>query len=87
MCLHVPHFIILDRCFISAVVGDIWDARTRGKAMLLFAVSPFAGPALGPVVAGWMAVSGVSWRWLFWVLAMFVSLSPHIHDHSLPAFL
>ncbi|KAI0257436.1 major facilitator superfamily domain-containing protein [Lactifluus subvellereus] len=58
----------------GAVVGDIWDAKTRGKAMLLFAVSPFAGPALGPVVAGWMAVSGVSWRWLFWVLTMFASL-------------
>ncbi|KAI9462440.1 MFS general substrate transporter [Lactarius psammicola] len=58
----------------GAVVGDIWDAKTRGKAMLIFAVSPFAGPALGPVVSGWMAVAGVSWRWLFWVLTMFAGL-------------
>jgi MFS family permease len=55
-------------------VGDLWDAKTRGKAMLLYAVSPFAGPALGPVVSGWISVSGVSWRWIFWVLTMFVSL-------------
>jgi MFS family permease len=52
-------------------VGDIWDVKTRGKAMLLFAVSPFAGPAIGPVVSGWIAVGGASWRWIFWVLTMF----------------
>jgi MFS family permease len=61
--------------FVSGVVGDIWDAKTRGKAMLLFAVSPFAGPALGPVVSGWISVGGASWRWIFWVLTMFVSQS------------
>ncbi|KAI0283386.1 major facilitator superfamily domain-containing protein [Russula aff. rugulosa BPL654] len=58
----------------GGVVGDLWDVKTRGKGMLLFAVSPFAGPALGPVVSGWMSVSGVSWRWLFWVLTMFSGL-------------
>jgi len=58
----------------GALVGDIWDPKTRGNAMLLFAISPFSGPALGPVVAGWIAVSGASWRWIFWVLTMFVSL-------------
>ncbi|KAF8269310.1 major facilitator superfamily domain-containing protein [Lactarius quietus] len=55
----------------GGVVGDIWDAKTRGNAMLIFAVSPFAGPSLGPVVSGWLAVYGASWRWLFWVLTMF----------------
>ncbi|KAI0067788.1 MFS general substrate transporter [Artomyces pyxidatus] len=58
----------------GGLVGDIWDAKTRGKAMLLFAVAPFAGPALGPVVAGWIAVGGASWRWLFWVLTIFAGL-------------
>jgi len=58
----------------GGVVGDIWDAKTRGKAMLLFAVSPFAGPALGPVVSGWIAVGGASWRWIFWVLTIFTSV-------------
>ena len=41
--------------------------------MVLFAVAPFAGPALGPVVSGWIEVGGASWRWLFWVLTIFVS--------------
>ena len=68
--------------FTSGVVGDIWDAKTRGKAMLLFAVSPFAGPALGPVVSGWIAVGGASWRWIFWVLTMFVSLSFYFLENT-----
>lgn len=45
----------------------------RGKALAVFTVAPFAGPALGPTVAGFIGTS-VSWRWLFWVLAIFVSL-------------
>ena len=65
-----------DGHIFRGVVGDIWDAKTRGKAMLIFAVSPFAGPSLGPVVSGWIAVGGASWRWIYWVLTMFVSLSP-----------
>jgi len=57
----------------SALVGDLWDPKTRGKAMILFAVTPFTGPALGPVVAGYIALTGTSWRWIFWVLTIFVS--------------
>lgn len=54
-----------------------WDADTRGKALAIFTLAPFAGPALGPTVAGYMSVAGVSWRWLFWVLTIFV------RNHSL----
>ncbi|KAA1468798.1 MFS general substrate transporter [Dentipellis sp. KUC8613] len=58
----------------GALLGDIWDARTRGRAMVIFAVTPFAGPALGPTVAGWIATAGVTWRWLFWVLTIFAGV-------------
>ncbi|KAH9044785.1 MFS general substrate transporter [Lactarius pseudohatsudake] len=58
----------------GGVVGDIWDSKTRGKAMLIFAVSPFAGPSLGPVISGWISVGGASWRWIFWVLTMFAGV-------------
>ncbi|ETW87361.1 major facilitator superfamily [Heterobasidion irregulare TC 32-1] len=74
-------FRFLSGCFAAApltnsggVVSDIWDAKTRGRAMVLFAVAPFAGPALGPVVSGWIEVGGASWRWLFWVLTIFAGL-------------
>ncbi|KII83705.1 hypothetical protein PLICRDRAFT_58175 [Plicaturopsis crispa FD-325 SS-3] len=55
----------------GALMSDIWDADTRGKALALFSLAPFAGPALGPTVAGFISVRGVSWRWVFWVLALF----------------
>lgn len=52
-------------------MSDVWDADTRGKAMALFALAPFEGPTIGPTVSGFMAVAGVSWRWVFWLLTMF----------------
>lgn len=55
----------------SALISDVWDANTRGKAVAVFALAPFAGPSLAPVVSGWMAVAGVSWVWIFWLLTMF----------------
>ncbi|EJD04797.1 MFS general substrate transporter [Fomitiporia mediterranea MF3/22] len=58
----------------GALISDIWDAGTRGKAMALFALAPFAGPALGPIVSGYINNAHVSWRWLFWVLTMFAGV-------------
>ncbi|KAH8108013.1 MFS general substrate transporter [Cristinia sonorae] len=55
----------------GAVMADIWDPRTRGKALALFTLAPFAGPAIAPVIGGYMATSGVYWRWIFWVLTLF----------------
>lgn len=55
----------------GGVIADMWDAKTRGVALSLFSLAPFAGPALGPIVSGFIAVSGTSWRWLFWVCTIF----------------
>ena len=49
----------------------MWDAKRRGIALSLFSVAPFAGPALGPIVSGAISVTGTSWRWVYWVCAMF----------------
>jgi MFS family permease len=54
----------------------MWDAKTRGKALAVFTVAPFAGPALGPLVAGYIATVGWSWRWLYWIQSILVNLSP-----------
>lgn len=68
----------------GGVVGDLWDAKMLGKAMLLFGLAPFGGPALGPVVSGWIAVSGASWRWIFWVLTMFAGVCLVVVFFSMP---
>ncbi|KAG8680413.1 hypothetical protein FRC11_002525, partial [Ceratobasidium sp. 423] len=68
----------------GAVIADIWDADTRGKALALFTLAPFAGPALGPTVAGYMSVAGVSWRWLFGVLAIFAGVCTIVLALTLP---
>ena len=46
----------------GAINGDIWDPVTRGCAMSLFTIGPFAGPALGPAVGGFISVSRATWR-------------------------
>ncbi|KAJ7577366.1 MFS general substrate transporter [Mycena floridula] len=55
----------------GSVLGDIWHANVRGKAMSVFVVAPFAGPSIGPIISGYMSVAGVHWPWLFWVICMF----------------
>ncbi|RDW57651.1 hypothetical protein BP5796_12452 [Coleophoma crateriformis] len=49
------------------VLADIWPAIERGNAMALFACMTFAGPALGPVVSGFLELKE-DWRWNFYVL-------------------
>ncbi|THH33510.1 hypothetical protein EUX98_g640 [Antrodiella citrinella] len=68
----------------GGIISDIWDADTRGKALALFTLAPFAGPSLGPTVGGFMAVAGVSWRWVFWLLAMFAGACEVLLVFALP---
>lgn len=55
----------------GALLGDLWAPAERGKALSFFAIGPFAGPTLAPLATGFMTVSGVYWRWVFWLLAIF----------------
>ncbi|KAG8857218.1 hypothetical protein FRB96_005893 [Tulasnella sp. 330] len=55
----------------GGIIADMWDPITRGKALAFFTLAPFAGPAVGPIVGGYIDVGGASWHWLFWTLAMF----------------
>ncbi|GAA6039859.1 hypothetical protein JCM8097_006766 [Rhodosporidiobolus ruineniae] len=71
-------FRFLGGCFASApltvsggVIADLWDADRRGDALAIFALMPFAGPALAPIISGFMEVTGTSFRWIFWVLTCF----------------
>ncbi|KAF2170391.1 hypothetical protein M409DRAFT_64149 [Zasmidium cellare ATCC 36951] len=49
------------------LISDIWGPVGRGNSMAIFMVATFCGPALGPVVAGFLEVTK-TWRWCFYVL-------------------
>ncbi|KAJ7932520.1 major facilitator superfamily domain-containing protein [Mycena leptocephala] len=68
----------------GGVISDIWDATTRGKALALFTLAPFAGPTIGPTVAGFIATSGTNFRWVFWVLAIFAGVCCLLIIFTLP---
>ena len=68
----------------GALVGDIWDGATRAKGLTVFALAPFAGPSLGPLVSGWLAFAGVSWRWTFWITAIFAGMCLLLSVFTLP---
>lgn len=64
----------LTGAFVSAplsnapgLLADLWDPVERGTAMACFSVMVWIGPALGPVVAGFLELHK-GWRWTFYVL-------------------
>ena len=49
----------------GGVMGDLFHAEDRGKAIALFTMGPLLGPAVGPIAGGWIAEK-TTWRWVFW---------------------
>jgi multidrug resistance protein len=49
------------------VLADIWGPVERGSAIALFSMMTFIGPALAPVISGFLEVTK-NWRWSFYVL-------------------
>lgn len=63
-------FRFLGGCFSAApltnsggLISDIWDVHHRGQAMSFYALAPFAGPSIGPIVSGYIEVSGTVSQW------------------------
>jgi EmrB/QacA subfamily drug resistance transporter len=50
-----------------AMVYDIFPPHRRGTALGIWGIAAFSGPAIGPVIGGWI-VTAASWRWVFVVL-------------------
>lgn len=49
------------------VLADLWDPLQRSNAMAGFSAMVYVGPALGPVIAGFLELEK-DWRWSFYVL-------------------
>lgn len=57
----------------GGTIADMIVAEKRGAVMAIWAMGPLVGPVIGPVAGGYLANS-LGWRWIFWVLAIAVSL-------------
>jgi MFS family permease len=54
----------------APVISDCWRSEERGKAFAVITFVPLLGPALGPIVGGFVT-QGLNWPWLFWILSIF----------------
>lgn len=54
---------------VLGVLADLWGPVGRGNAIGLFAMMTFIGPALGPVIAGFLELKK-DWRWIYYVILM-----------------
>lgn len=50
---------------VGGTLADLWKNEERAVPMAAFSAAPFAGPAIGPLIGGYLANAG-GWRWLYW---------------------
>ncbi|MCJ1310490.1 hypothetical protein MMC25_004154 [Agyrium rufum] len=49
----------------GGMIADLWSDEQRGRALAIYTLGPLCGPALGPIVGGFIA-EYTTWRWVFW---------------------
>ena len=51
---------------VGGTLADLWKNEERGVPMAAFSAAPFVGPAIGPLVGGFIS-DNLGWRWLYWI--------------------
>ncbi|KAI1661179.1 MFS general substrate transporter [Daldinia decipiens] len=51
---------------VGGTLADLWRSEERGIPMAAFSAAPFIGPAIGPLVGGFLS-DAAGWRWLYWI--------------------
>ncbi|OQO09920.1 hypothetical protein B0A48_04275 [Cryoendolithus antarcticus] len=51
---------------VGGTLADLWRSEERGVPMAAFSAAPFIGPAIGPLVGGFLS-DALGWRWLYWI--------------------
>ncbi|KAH6608488.1 major facilitator superfamily domain [Trichoderma cornu-damae] len=102
LCAFAPNFgsLLVGRflagTFVSAplsngpgVLADLWNPIQRGNALGGFSAMLWIGPALGPIIAGFLELKK-DWRWSFYVLlilggasAIFMLTIPETHGQTI----
>lgn len=55
---------------VGGTLADLWKTEERGVPMAAFSAAPFVGPAIGPLIGGFLSDS-YGWRWLYWIQLIF----------------
>ncbi|MBV8490793.1 MAG: DHA2 family efflux MFS transporter permease subunit [Candidatus Eremiobacteraeota bacterium] len=50
----------------QAILRDTYELREQGTAQGIFAMGVIVGPALGPVIGGWIT-DNLNWHWIFYI--------------------
>ncbi|OJD32191.1 mfs multidrug transporter [Diplodia corticola] len=56
----------------AGVLSDLWHKEQRGLSLSIYALGPLAGPAIGPIAAGYI-VEALSWRYIFFSASAFAA--------------
>jgi len=59
---------------VGGAMADMWPTAARSAAIAGFALAVFVGPAMGPIVGGFITDSYLGWRWtehLTYIMAFF----------------
>jgi len=51
---------------VGGTLADLWRPGERGVPMAAFSAAPFIGPAIGPLVGGFLS-DAYGWRSLYWI--------------------
>ncbi|KAK3387748.1 major facilitator superfamily domain-containing protein, partial [Podospora didyma] len=51
------------------VMADLYRKEERGKSIAIASLLPYLGPALGPILGGFVT-QWVQWQWTFWIMSL-----------------
>lgn len=55
---------------VAPMIASLYSIRYLNVSVSMFAIAPFAGPCLGPIIGGYIEQSGAHWRWIFRVMSI-----------------
>lgn len=68
----------------GGTIADLFEPEERGTAMGMYSLAPLLGPAIGPIVGGWVVEGLREWRWIFWITSMYAGLTALVGVFLLP---
>jgi MFS family permease len=83
----------------GGTISDLFTSDERGRASSIYTMAPLTGPAIGPIIGGFIA-QNTTWRWVFYsssiadgviqilglVRPSFHHLLPPLIKHTYPRF-